>query len=202
MSETGVVKFTCEHVAVTLPMFDGFAELNACRRTLLQLRLIGVDRNGIGFGNLSVREPGTKEFYITGSGTGGMAQLGLNDFAKVTARDVERNSLRCEGGTVASSESLTHAAIYEADAAARAVIHCHSASLWQRLLETGPATAPDVEYGTPAMAYEVRRLFAATDVRKRKIFAMAGHEDGVVAFGANLDQALRNLLSHFPRVSS
>ena len=61
MSETGVVKFTCDQVAVTLPMFDGFAALNAFRRTLLQLRLIGVERNGTGFDNLSVREAVTTE---------------------------------------------------------------------------------------------------------------------------------------------
>lgn len=43
--------------------------------------------------------------------------------------------------------------------------------------------------GTPEMAREVRRLFPHTAVRERMIFAMGGHEDGVVAFGHTSEQA-------------
>ena len=49
--------------------------------------MIGVGANGIAFGNLSVRERGTNRFYITGSGTGALPELGLEDYAKVTAFD-------------------------------------------------------------------------------------------------------------------
>ncbi|HEX8279792.1 MAG TPA: class II aldolase/adducin family protein [Chthoniobacterales bacterium] len=194
MSETGVVKFTCEHVGSVLPECAGLHELNACRRKLLQLRLIGVDAGGIGYGNLSVRDPGTPAFYITGSGTSGLAQLGLEHVAKVSAYDFARNWLRCEGGTVASSESLTHAAIYAADSNAAAVIHCHSPALWKRLLASAPSTPADVEYGTPELAHAITELFRTTDAKERKILAMGGHVDGVLAFGATLDDALRALL--------
>ena len=194
MSETGVVKFECEHVVREFAPFDGFAELNACRRLLLQWRMVGVDAAGIGFGNLSVRDGDGAAFYISGSGTGGLAQLGPRDVARVTAYDFGRNWLRCEGATTASSESLTHGALYECAADARAVIHCHSAEMWKRLLANAPATASEVEYGTPAMALEVQRLFRETDVRQRKIFAMGGHPDGMVAFGENFDQAFAVLM--------
>ena len=194
MSETGVVKFECEHVVRELAPFAGFAELNACRRRLLQLRMVGVDAAGIGFGNLSVRDGDGAAFYISGSGTGGLAQLGTRDAAKVTAYDFDANWLRCEGTTTASSESLTHAAVYECAPNARAVIHCHSAEIWKRLLATAPATAAEVEYGTPAMALEVRRLFRDTDVLERRIFVMGGHPDGIVAFGENFDEAFAVLM--------
>ena len=52
-----------------------------------------------------------------------------------------------------------------------------------------PATPKEVEYGIPEMAYAVRNLFKVTDVKRRKIFAMAGHEGGVVAFGRDVGQA-------------
>ena len=194
MSETGVIKFDCEHVVRELAPFDGFAELNACRRKLLQLRMVGVDPAGIGFGNLSVRDGDSSAFYITGSGTGRLAQLGPRDVAKVTAYDFARNSVRCEGAMTASSESLTHAAVYECAPEARAVVHCHSAQLWQRLLTSAPATASEVEYGTPAMAFEVRRLFRESDVRDQKIFAMGGHPEGIVAFGESFDEAFAVLM--------
>jgi L-ribulose-5-phosphate 4-epimerase len=189
VSETGSVKFVCEHAAVEIAPFAGFTELNACRRKLRQLRLIGVDSNGIGFGNLSVRDGTTDSFYITGSGTGGKSDLVLADYAKVTAYDFERNWLKCEGSTVASSESLTHAAVYESEPNAGAIIHGHDLKLWAALLGRIPTTGKAVDYGTPAMADEVRRLFKMTDVKSRKALVMAGHEGGVVAFGTDLEEA-------------
>ena len=192
--ETGVVKFQCEHVAVELAPFSGFDELNACRRRLLQLRMIGVDACGIGYGNLSVRAGDASQFYITGSGTGRRPQLTLADYAHVTAYDFARNWLRCEGRTIASSESLTHAAVYESDPQVRAVIHCHARELWTRLLDRAPATSADVEYGTPEMAFEVQRLFRETRVRDEQVFAMAGHPDGIVAFSATADNAFAVLM--------
>ena len=192
--ETGVVKFRCEHVVADLAPFAGFDELNACRCKLLQLRMIGVDANGIGFGNLSVRAGDTNEFYITASGSGGRAQLSLDGYAKVTGYEFAQNWIRCEGRAVASSESLTHAAIYESDPQIRAVIHCHDAGLWKQLLEHAPATSATVEYGTPAMALEVKRLFDHTPVREQQAFAMAGHADGIVAFGTNVEEAFAALM--------
>ena len=71
----------------------------------------------------------------------------------------------------------------------KAIIHCHSAKLWKRLLGIAAHDAAEVEYGTPEMADEVARLFAETDVRKYQIFVMAGHADGVIAFGRTLAEA-------------
>ena len=71
------VKFGYERAGTDIAPFEGLAELNACRRKLLSLRLVGLDSNGIGFGNLSVREGATRSFYITGSATGGLAKLSL-----------------------------------------------------------------------------------------------------------------------------
>ena len=188
------IKFTCEHTATEITPFDGFAEVNAYRRKLLQLRLIGVDANGIGFGNLSIRDGTTKNFYITGSGTGGKPELTLADCARVVAYDFEKNWLRYEGSTIPSSESLTHAAVYESDAKAGSVIHCHDLKLWAALLNQAPTSSKAVDYGTPEMAYEVTRLFKATDVQSRKILVMAGHEGGIAAFGKDLEEAFAVLM--------
>ena len=169
--------------------FAGFGELNRYRRKLLDLGMIGVDASGIGFGNLSIRNGATSHFYITGSATARIPELAPADCAKVVAYDFERNWLQCEGSTMASSESLTHAAVYESDPTARAVIHCHDMKLWAALLVKAPTTPNRVEYGTPEMADAVRRLFEATDVEKRKIFVMAAHDGGLVTFGKDLHEA-------------
>jgi hypothetical protein len=65
--------------------------------------------------------------------------------------------------------------------------------LWTALLQKVPTTPEKVEYGTPEMAYAVRGLFDNTDVLKKKIFVMAGHEGGVVAFGRDLQSAFAQL---------
>ncbi len=188
------IKFTCENAAAEITSFGGLTELNAYRRKLLQLRLIGVGSNGVGFGNLSVRDGTTNNFYITGSATGGIPKLTLADCARVVAYDFKRNWLRYEGSAIPSSESLTHAAVYELDAEPGSVIHCHDLKLWAALLNQAPTSSKAVEYGTPEMAYELLRLFKDTDLQSRKILVMAGHEGGIVAFGRDLKEAFAVLM--------
>ena len=96
---------------------------------------------------------------------------------------------RYEGTAIPSSESLTHAAIYESDPSTSALIHCHDSGLWATLLDRAPITSKSVAYGTPEMAYEIMRLFKGTDLRSRKILVMAGHEGGIVTSGQNFEEA-------------
>ena len=188
------VKFTYERAVSELAPFAGVVELNACRQKLLELRVIGVDSSGTSFGNLSIRDGVTNNFHITGSGTGGIRELMPADCAKVVTFDFERNWLRYEGSTIPSSESLTHAAIYEADARAAAVIHCHDSTLWAALLNEAPTSSNAVGYGTSEMAYETARLFRVTNVQTRKILVMGGHKGGIVTFGRNLEEAFAVLI--------
>lgn len=194
MNETGSVKFSCEHLAVPLSEFAGFGELNRHRRKLYDLGLIGVDADGIGFGNVSIRDSVASQFYITGSGTGKLPDLTIADYARVTDYDFAGNWLRCEGATVASSESLTHAAVYQSAPAARAVIHCHDMNLWEAVRTTVPTTPQQIQYGTPGMAYAVQDLFGSTDVQNIRMFAMSGHPAGLVTFGRDLSEAFDVLL--------
>jgi hypothetical protein len=165
------VKFTYQCARPDIAPFDALAELNACRRKLLEQRLMGVDSNGVGFGNLSVRDGSATSFYITGSATGGLPELTPTDCVRVVAHDFARNWLRYEGAAIPSSESLTHAAIYESDSSTSAVIHCHDSVLWATFLDRAPTTSKSVAYGTPEMAYEIMRLFTVSDVRSRKILS-------------------------------
>jgi hypothetical protein len=56
------VKFTYQSARMDIAPFDALTELNACRRKLLEQRLIGLDANGIGFGNLSIPRRREQEF--------------------------------------------------------------------------------------------------------------------------------------------
>jgi ribulose-5-phosphate 4-epimerase/fuculose-1-phosphate aldolase len=174
--------------------FDQLADLNACRRKLLDLHLPGVDANGVGFGNLSVRDGVSRSFYITGSATGGLPELTPADCERVVEYDFANNWLSYEGAAIPSSESLTHAAIYESDPSASAVIHCHNSALWRALLDRVPTSSKAVAYGTAEMAYAIMRLFKTSDVQSREILVMTGHEGGIVTFGKNLQDAFEVLM--------
>jgi len=194
MSETGYVKYRCDHVVAEATRFPGFESLNEVRSALHEQGLIGMYRNGIGFGNVSIRALGSKGFHISGTMTGESPVLDPTHYTKVAAVEFDQNWLRCEGPIQASSESMTHASIYHQDTETCAALHVHHLELWKRLLHRIPTTRQEVEYGTPEMAAEVARLFRETNVRQQRIFAMAGHEEGIFAFGASPEQAYRVLM--------
>jgi L-ribulose-5-phosphate 4-epimerase len=198
MSTEGFVRYQCERVITPPVRFPGFDELNSYRTQLRQLNLIGVYPDGIGYGNISIRCVGG--FQISGAATGDLLELSPEHYARVVAYDFARNWVKCEGPAQASSESMTHAAVYEADPSVNAVVHVHHAALWRQLLGAVPTTSGSVEYGTPEMAYEIGRLFRESDVREQRIIAMAGHEEGIITFGATLPSAVNVLLAHHAKL--
>jgi len=192
----GYIKFDGKPVGNEPLSDEEIKEINGWRERLYKLGLIGAYDNGIGFGNISVRVGNSDKFIITGSATGGIEGLDKRHYTKVVSYDFGKNSLLYNGPIEASSESMTHAAVYESDPRINAVIHVHNLGLWTKLLDKVPTTSKVVTYGTPEMANEVVRLFRETDVKEKKILAMGGHEEGVISFGAGLEEAGRVLLSY------
>jgi hypothetical protein len=165
--------------------------IDAVRQQLRQRGGIGQDPQrygGLGFGNISCRHGAG--FIISGSQTGHLPTLQPTHFAFVEEADVPHNRLRASGPCQPSSEALSHAACYALSARVGAVIHVHDPALWQ--LNALPATPANITYGTVAMAKAVAELFANDTTRG--IFRMAGHEDGVMAFAPDLEQALQLIL--------
>jgi L-ribulose-5-phosphate 4-epimerase len=195
MDEKGVIKFNCTWIKEKPLKFDLIKDLNFWRSKLYDLGLIGLNKEGIGFGNISRRYK-PNQFIISGSATGKYKNLTNMHYTKVTAYDFVKNSLVAVGPIIASSESLTHAAIYKNDPDIKAVIHVHNRANWERLLYKLPTTDIHVEYGTPEMAGEIIRLFKETDLTEKKILVMAGHSEGIVSFGRNLDEAGEILLKN------
>ncbi|NOX71196.1 MAG: class II aldolase/adducin family protein [Candidatus Micrarchaeota archaeon] len=189
MTNDGYIKFNIKWIKAKPLPESVIRELNKWRRKLFDAGLIGMYESGIGFGNISMRIPGTNEFIISGSATGGIENLTAEHYARVTEVDHEKNSLVCVGPIKASSESMTHAAVYDSDHSVNAVIHVHNLRMWKMLLDRVPTTSKEATYGTPEMAEEVMRLFKESDVKEKKIFVMGGHEEGLMTFGKDLDEA-------------
>lgn len=190
MRDEGVIKFECAWTPGPLPYYAKSIELFDFRNQLYRDGLIGVYPDGIGFGNISFRITQDQPlFLISASQTGHIPSADAEHFALVTSFDVQRNSVARVGPMKASSESMTHAIIYETFPQSCAVIHVHSTAHWYRLLGTVPTTGTQVPYGTPEMAAEVQRLACQSDLAQQRILVMAGHEDGILSFGASLPQA-------------
>ena len=193
MKETGVIKFNCKWIKAAPQASDLLFNINNWRDKIFELGFIGLNDEDIGYGNISIRL-NQKEFIISGSATGKLKELTNEHYTKVINYDLDKNSITAEGPILASSESLTHAAIYECDKNVNAIIHIHNTKLWNELMNKVPTTNKDVEYGTPAMAMEMKRLYNETNLRNEKIIVMAGHQDGIISFGKDLNEAGNLLL--------
>jgi L-ribulose-5-phosphate 4-epimerase len=194
MDDEGVIKFSCRWQPAPPMAAAALADLMTWRDRLFAAALIGLYPNGIGYGNISCRLS-DRRFLVSGTQTGHLSRTQPCHYALVEDWDIEANWLRCSGPLQASSESLTHAALYSYDPAIQAVVHGHSPRLWRHYQNRLPTTRASVPYGTPAMAREMERLFRQEGLQDRRCLVMAGHEDGLLAFGSSLAQAATTLLT-------
>jgi hypothetical protein len=192
----GYIKFKCNYSLQRISEMDVqqeiIHELIYYRQKLFGLGLIGSDDKGIGFGNISYRISKSK-FLITGTATGIIDLIGTEHFSLVNNWNLENNELSCEGEIKASSESLTHGAIYQTLSNVNAAIHIHSKQLWLRYLDKYPTTPEYAEYGTTDIAKEIINTINS-NLSERTII-LGGHKDGVIIYDSNLKNAFRNLLS-------
>ncbi|MDY6936380.1 MAG: class II aldolase/adducin family protein [Cyanobacteriota bacterium] len=195
--DEGTIKYRCHWIPGEPPPRDRLDDLMQTRDRLYDLGLIGVYEGGIGFGNISIRLGDSRQFIVSGTQTGHLPHLEPESYTVVTDFSLEQNQLTCCGPVKASSESLTHAAIYTHQPGVTGIIHVHNPPLWQQLLDRVPTTRREVPYGTPEMAREMLRLFEEEDLGNVKMLVMAGHEDGAIAFGADLAEAEAVLMKYY-----
>ncbi len=196
MIDEGTIKFESDWQKTEALDNAEIESLIRWRWPLYDAGLIGYYKeHGIGFGNLSVRAGAEGQFIISGTQTGHLPDPGAEHYALVKDYDIERNRVTSIGAHEASSESMTHAAIYELDPEIAAVVHVHSEALWAGLKGSAATTDAEVAFGTPEMAREFRRLFRETDFKMTGIAVMAGHEAGLVSTGSNLQEAAERILA-------
>ena len=207
----GVIQFDLDYremplddICHALPFLSA---LDGWRSLLRRLDLVGQDPErygGHGFGNLSHRlvaatDSDAASFLVSGSQTGGRDTLGRDGWSQLRSWNLQRFQAEAAGPVAPSSESLTHALVYDMEPDVHCVVHVHSPDLWHAARELDlPRTSPDVDYGSQGMIHQVRELFSLglSDVG---VFAMTGHEDGIVAFGADADDACTRLLTYLSR---
>ena len=183
----GVIKYTIEHQTATTPPFSGYEALEALRSRLFILGLIG-EKEGIGYGNLSMRHEGGRSFFITATQTGKNQTLSPEYYTYISNYDFSTFKVISQGSHKPSSEALSHAMIYAIDDRIAVVIHIHALALW-KYMKTKQYLATTAEYGTAAMVEEIEGLYNDLDPMKNNAFVMKGHEEGIMTFGRSVEEA-------------
>ena len=167
--DEGVIKYQAIHQDSGPPVHILLNQLDEVRTKLFDLGLVGVYPDGVGYGNVSIRHV-----------------LGAGGYCYVRSFDLQNNKVLTAGPVKASSESMTHCAIYHANPLMQCVLHIHNRELWERLLSQGyDSTSVDIPYGTPQMALSMATL-ACTKTEPSDLIVMAGHEEGIVAYGQTI----------------
>jgi ribulose-5-phosphate 4-epimerase/fuculose-1-phosphate aldolase len=170
-------------------------DLEYQRKKLYHENLIGeCPIHKVGFGNISVKydlqqyhSTTNPQFIITGTQTGKFSELNSTQYTRVIDFDIENLKLHSMGALEASSEALTHAAIYLSNPQIGGIVHVHSSSIWNGIItNTQFTTSKNIPYGTKEMAHAV---MAFSKNHHTGYFAMEGHEDGVVAFAPTIEEA-------------
>jgi hypothetical protein len=193
MTNEGYVKYSAEHKTAPAIEAPQWEELNEARTRLHKLGLVGVYPDGIGFGNISARFRG-EEFIISGTATGAKQVLSLSDYCLVKSFDIARNHVVSFGPVQASSESMTHGAVYRFCPEVNCVIHIHSRAVFDGMLRDYFTVTPkDAAYGTPEIALAAGECAADLGKSEGQI-VLAGHEEGIIAYGADIKKALSLIL--------
>ena len=202
MKEEGVIKFHLHWQTSGAATPGVVSDLEHWRLRLRAIGGIGADPHrygGIGFGNLSRRCPAG--FWITGTQTGELGSLGPERYSLVERWDIGANSVWARGPAAPSSESMSHAALYDIRPDIHWVFHVHVPELWHRAADLGlPRTPAGVEYGTPDMALAVQQI--AQDAALPLVLSMTGHVDGILAVGKQADDCGKAVLRAIARAAA
>ncbi len=185
----GIIKFKANWKNTDSISKDEYAFINPWRKLCFDKSIIGVGDDGIGYGNISFRIGKTNQFVISGSATGHIPNLESKHYSKVVDFDIVNNSIDCRGRTIASSESMSHAAIYAANSNIKCVIHLHHKKLWEDNKNQLPTTDTSIEYGTVAMAEAIFNMVKNININQ---IIMGGHENGIILFDNSFELIFKN----------
>lgn len=204
MRDEGYIKFNCQHTKATwkkasMPLSSVTEEklkaLDYFRTRLWHKQLIGVYENGIGFGNISMR--GEESFIISASATGAKEILGLQGYCLIPKIDIDSNCVWSMGVLKASSESMTHAAIYKNAPQVNYVVHVHDKNLYTKLLAQNNIlkTKENIPYGTVEMAYALMQI--AQENPLGACVVMGGHDEGILFYDIGFEEVRERMKEHY-----
>jgi L-ribulose-5-phosphate 4-epimerase len=188
----GYIKFSPVFKKCKFLKTEDIKELNSVRNCFFKKNLIGMYKNGIGFGNVSCRF-GKNKFIISGSATGGLKRLSAKHYSLIQDWNFKKNQVIYSGKIKPSSETMSHLAVYESDPSIKSIAHVHSSKLWKKLKNKVPTTDHRAIFGTPELAFSIKKILKKESHRDQGVLVMGGHEDGVIFFGKNFKEIIKKI---------
>ena len=198
--DDGVIKYDRTNFSQSPPLLEiEYKELEYWRKKLYNLNLIGeYQESKIGFGNASAiydyskrHQSSVPQFIITGTQTGKYADLDGSHYTRILDYFIDELKVSMEGPVEASSEVLTHAAIYQKNPLIKVVFHAHSNIIWKMMIDKKyPYTAEKITYGTVEMAKATQECVG--ELTSGSI-CLHGHADGFISYGTSLEEAWNNI---------
>lgn len=190
--DDGIIKYDRTNFSQCAPLPNAeYSELEYWREKLFQINLIGEYKDEkIGFGNVSliydysqIFKTDKPQFLITGTQTGKYPNLNGSHYTRILDFSIEELKVSMQGPIEASSEVITHAAIYAQNPLIKAIFHVHSPAMWKLMIKENLLhTAANIPYGSLEMAKATQACVGNKDFG---IICMRGHIDGIIAFGRN-----------------
>ncbi|MDD5729237.1 MAG: class II aldolase/adducin family protein [Victivallales bacterium] len=180
-----IIKFRVAFISDNLPGDERIEKLSrwclVFNREGLTPKLNGTGRS---LGNLSFRyDPGKPVFIITGSTLDSKAELGYDDFVKVTETVPEKMLVYAAGKRDPSSESMMHYEIYKSRKDIGAVFHGHDREITAHAQVLGiPETSKEELPGTAGLMRQVMKVLG-----NNNFIVMKNH--GFLSFGRTMDEA-------------
>jgi ribulose-5-phosphate 4-epimerase/fuculose-1-phosphate aldolase len=199
--DDGIIKYDRTNFSLSPPLDKSeYSSLEYWRKKLYNKNLIGEYPNAkIGFGNISqifdyssILKTNKPQFVISGTQTGKYPELDGSQYTRILDFNIDMLKVTMQGQIEASSEVLTHAAIYERNILIQAVFHIHSQDLWRMMIEKNLLfTSENIPYGTIEMAHATQECIGSNSFG---VFCMRGHIDGIVGFGRSPEEAWNQIM--------
>lgn len=179
----GVIKFKLNCLG-PITEVDWLGPLTSLRCKAHKLGFLGIDQQGIGYGNLSCRS-GERDIFVTASQTSGKDEFTALDLCKIPIDRSEEAVLPYYGSKAPSSETMTHLAAYAGNPEVNWILHLHDSALFE--MDSGFSTPADVGYGTKEMAEAVKNISALVS-EFPQLVKMQGHLDGLLLIANSYEE--------------
>lgn len=193
----GYIKYKLTFIKKDKPIIDldQIKELNSYRNEAFKHKLIGYyfdnhpETPNVGYGNISQRYTTDGQFLISGTKTGKSNEMTADEWPLVIDYNINENHVYAKGVVQPSSESMTHAAIYEVAKDVNFILHIHNLELWTHASVDHEkkgfySTPADITYGTPEMAKAIQKIYLENKEKSYyKPVVMLGHKEGLIMWG-------------------
>lgn len=182
----GLIQYRTEYLGNIPPTWiqsweEQLREFLHVRNLAHSQKLLGMDTQGIAYGNWSMRLP-DGSIVITASQTSHLPEISLHQICRIPEYDLDEFSLCWQGSPdfPPSSETLSHLGLYHGCGEITCILHTHHEQWFQRWMKHPdfPGTDSHALPGTPLLACELQMVAWTRLYKLPTAIGLRGHPPG------------------------